>query len=268
MQRIVRAGAAPFVVRPHSVELRMHRAERIQHGLLVVSFLILVWTGFALRYPNQFWAYPLVMWEASWPVRGIVHRIAAVVLIATSILHVITLVANRRLREHWVHLFPRRWDLKEAAATFAYNLGLRRSAPEISPHAYVEKIEYWAVVWGTLMMSFSGVFLWADNFVLSYLPKGVLDVAGVFHYYEAVLAALAIVVWHFYSVIFDPSVYPMNLAWLTGYGPARDGPHAQDRSEPPKAAAPDPSRASAVADLSAPGSDGAPPAENGKGDAP
>jgi len=23
-------------------------------------------------------------------------------------------------------------------------------------------------------------------------------------------------VWHFYFVIFDPDVYPMNLAWLTG----------------------------------------------------
>jgi hypothetical protein len=72
------------------------------------------------------------------------------------------------------------------------------------------------------MMGVSGVLLWADNFVLSYFPKGLLDVAGVFLYYEAVLAALAILVWHFYSVIFDPSVYPMNLAWLTGFGPARE----------------------------------------------
>jgi cytochrome b subunit of formate dehydrogenase len=218
-----RAGMAAVVARAANLEHRMHRAERIQHGLLVVSFLTLVWTGFALRYPAEFWAYPLVIWEGSWPVRGIVHRIAGVVMLATAVVHVLTLIANRKLRGHWLHLLPRRWDVGEALAGFAYNVGLRRSAPRISAHSYIEKIEYWAVAWGTVMMGVSGVLLWADNFVLSFFPKGLLDVAGVFHYYEAVLAALAILVWHFYSVIFDPSVYPMNLAWLTGYGPAREG---------------------------------------------
>jgi hypothetical protein len=43
-----------------------------------------------------------------------------------------------------------------------------------------------------------------------------LDVATAVHFYEAVLATLAIVVWHFYSVIFDPDVYPMETAWMTG----------------------------------------------------
>ncbi len=221
MQTRIRSGAAALLAKPAAMEKRMYCAERIQHGLLIVSFMTLVWTGFALRYPDKFWAYPLVMWEGSWPVRGIVHRIAGVVMIATSIVHVITLIANHKLREHWLHLIPRRNDVREAVAGFAYNVGLRRTSPRISSHSYIEKVEYWAVVWGTVMMGATGVLLWADNFVLSYFPKGLLDVAGVFHYYEAVLAALAILVWHFYSVIFDPNVYPMNLAWLTGYGPAR-----------------------------------------------
>ena len=36
------------------------------------------------------------------------------------------------------------------------------------------------------------------------------------HFYEAVLATLAIVVWHFYQVIFDPDVYPLNFAFIDG----------------------------------------------------
>jgi len=36
------------------------------------------------------------------------------------------------------------------------------------------------------------------------------------HFYEAVLATLAILVWHLYFVIFNPDVYPMNMAWFTG----------------------------------------------------
>jgi len=43
-----------------------------------------------------------------------------------------------------------------------------------------------------------------------------LDLATMVHYYEAWLATLAIVVWHFYMVIFNPDVYPMNWTWLTG----------------------------------------------------
>jgi hypothetical protein len=43
-----------------------------------------------------------------------------------------------------------------------------------------------------------------------------LDIATSIHLYEAVLATLAIVVWHFYSVLFDPDVYPLNTAFLTG----------------------------------------------------
>jgi hypothetical protein len=43
-----------------------------------------------------------------------------------------------------------------------------------------------------------------------------VDVAITIHYYEAILACLAIVVWHFYHVIFDPDVYPVSWAWLDG----------------------------------------------------
>jgi len=42
------------------------------------------------------------------------------------------------------------------------------------------------------------------------------DVARTIHYYEAWLATLAIIVWHFYFIMFNPDVYPMNLAWLKG----------------------------------------------------
>ena len=48
------------------------------------------------------------------------------------------------------------------------------------------------------------------------LPKAWLDVVTSVHFYEALLATLAIVVWHFYSIIFDPDVYPLNTAFLTG----------------------------------------------------
>ncbi|MBI4877301.1 MAG: cytochrome b/b6 domain-containing protein [Acidobacteria bacterium] len=197
-------------------EMRMYFPERIQHALLLVSFFVLTWTGFALKYPDQWWARPLVVWEGSWPVRGILHRVAAGVLIAVSVLHVLSLAASRHLREHWKTLLPVKADLQEGLAGFAYSLGLLRHKPAISPHGYIEKVEYWAVVWGTFVMGLTGVVLWANNWALKFLPKVWIDLATTVHFYEAVLAAMSIAVWHLYGVIFDPEVYPLDPAFLTG----------------------------------------------------
>jgi hypothetical protein len=99
----------------------------------------------------------------------------------------------------------------------AYNLGLIPRKPRVSAHSYVEKAEYWAVVWGTVIMAATGLMLWFNNLTLAWLPKSWLDLATVVHLYEAILATLSIVVWHFYFVIFDPEVYPLETAFLTGY---------------------------------------------------
>lgn len=222
--------------------LRMLPAERIQHALLAVSFILLIWTGFALRYPEHWWARPLLRWESLFPVRGTVHRVAAVVLMGTAVLHVVSLIASRRLRERWKSLWPVRADLAEGLGRLAYNLGLSNRRPLLSEHSYIEKVEYWAVVWGTAVMILSGIIMWANNLVLAWLPKSVLDLAATVHFYEAVLAGLSILVWHIYTVIFDPEVYPMDTAWLTGYSPRvrrSEEPGARPAPEPP-AAQPEP----------------------------
>ena len=220
-------------------QIRMYPAERIQHALLVLSFLTLVWTGFALKYPDQWWARVLVMWEHRFPVRGVVHRIAAGVLMAVAAAHVTSLIASGRLRRHWMQLWPRRSDVPEALFNFAYNLGLTSRRPYISPHSYIEKAEYWAVAWGTVIMGMTGVMLWANNLTLHFLPKAALDFATTVHFYEAVLATLAIVVWHFYSVIFDPDVYPLETAFLTGVSVKEREPEAETGPDAAPDAAPD-----------------------------
>jgi hypothetical protein len=94
--------------------------------------------------------------------------------------------------------------------------------PSYPKFNYAEKAEYWALVWGTVVMAVTGVALWAHNLMLEYLPKWFTDVATAIHYYEAILATLAIVVWHFYAVIFDPDVYPLKWTVLTGRASAHE----------------------------------------------
>jgi len=200
----------------HAHDIRMLPFERFQHAVLALSFLTLVWTGFALKYPDQWWARPLLLMEGRYSMRSLIHRVAAAVFIGVSVTHLVSLIVNRKLREHWKEMLPNTNDPREALSNFAYNLGLGDKPPGRSAHSYIEKAEYWAVVWGAIVMIASGTLLWANNLAMKLLPKAWLDISTSVHFYEALLATLAIVVWHFYSIIFDPDVYPLNTAFLTG----------------------------------------------------
>jgi cytochrome b subunit of formate dehydrogenase len=107
-------------------------------------------------------------------------------------------------------------DFKDLIGNFGYYLGASKVRPKIARFGYAEKAEYWAVIWGTLIMGLTGLMIWFKLGVFSFLPRWVIDIALAVHFYEAVLATLAIVVWHFYQVIFDPHVYPLNFAFLDG----------------------------------------------------
>jgi cytochrome b subunit of formate dehydrogenase len=219
----------PVVRRPvEEARERMSLGFRLAHGTLAVSFGVLVYTGFALTYPESWWAAPLQRWEASLGLRGWVHRASAVVMLVAFAGHFLHLVFSRPARRCIGQMVPRRVDWHEFRERLAWYLGRRRQPPEAPWLGYPEKIEYLAMIWGTLVMALTGVYLWLDDLVLRWFPKWMADVATVVHFYEAVLASLAILVWHFYFVIFDPVVYPMDTAWLDGRSaPGREAERAQ-----------------------------------------
>jgi len=208
--------------------LRLTLNERVQHLILLTSFLLLVITGFALKFPGSFWAEPIVRWEKDFPLRGLVHRIAGVVLIAGGFYHLIFLLFTVEGRKDLRAMLPKFRDAREAVQTVGYNLGYRRELPSYSKFNYAEKIEYWALVWGTVVMGITGVLLWAHNYVLRFLSNRWLDVATAIHYYEAILATLAIVIWHFYAVIFDPEVYPLKWTLVNGRAPEHEVREEED----------------------------------------
>ena len=195
---------------------RMSQGFRWAHALLAVSFMVLAYTGFALKYPDAWWAEPLLQWEDRLGVRGGIHRLAAVVMLVATGLHAIHLIVDRRARACIAQMRPGRSDWLELKAKLGYLLGRTPAHPPAPWLGYAEKIEYLAVIWGTLVMALTGFLLWFEELTLRWLPAWTADVATVIHLYEAILAGLAILVWHFYAVIFDPVVYPMDKAWLTG----------------------------------------------------
>ena len=190
--------------------------ERIQHGVLLTTFTVLVISGFALKFPESWWARPLVWIERGSAIRAWTHRIAGVLMTLAAVYHLMYVTGTQRGRSQLRAMVPRFRDVKEALWTLAFNLGRRQSLPRFQRFNYVEKLEYWAVVWGTLVMAATGFIMWFQSAVLRRWPLLTIEVATVIHYYEAWLATLAILVWHFYSVIFRPDVYPMSWVWLSG----------------------------------------------------
>jgi cytochrome b subunit of formate dehydrogenase len=196
----------------------MSLAERLQHGSLLVSFVVLVMTGFMLHYPDAWWVAGLRrLHPRLFDLRSLLHRIAGVVMIAASLVHIAYAAFSPRGRQLIRDLLPGRSDLAGAIGVVRYNLGLSPSKPLFGRFSYVEKSEYWALVWGTVVMALTGVILWFENTSMGFLTKLGWDIARTIHFYEAWLATLAIIVWHLYYVIFNPDVYPMSAAWLTGY---------------------------------------------------
>jgi formate dehydrogenase gamma subunit len=206
---------------------RMNRNFRIAHAGVILSFPTLVFTGFALKYPEAWWARPLLMLEGHFAFRGAVHRGAAVVLIAATLYHVIHMAVNRRDRLFLKAMLPDFKDATDLLQVCTYNLGITKTEPRFAKFNYAEKMEYWAFMWGTVVMTVSGFLLWFNNFTLRYLPKWVSDAATAVHYYEALLATFSILIWHFYMVIFDPLVYPMDTAWINGKVPADHYRHSR-----------------------------------------
>jgi len=193
--------------------VRLTLNQRMQHWLLLTSFIALVLSGFALQYPDSWLAWLL---GGSEFLRRIIHRVSAVVMIGVGLYHLGYLAFSKEGRL-WVRDMAPKWkDVKDVIGNFGYYLGASRIKPKIARFGYAEKAEYWAVVWGTILMGLTGLMIWFKLGIFKFLPRWTIDIALSVHFYEAVLATLAIIVWHFYHVIFDPDVYPVNFAFLDG----------------------------------------------------
>jgi len=205
--------------------VRMSRTQRWQHAVLAVSFIVLAVTGFALKFPDSWIGQVLGSSESF---RRWAHRISGLVLLGVGVVHLLYILKSREGRRLVADLFPVRQDLNDVLAAAAYLTGWRKEKPRLGRFGYAEKMEYWAVIWGTMIMGVTGLIIWFKLDVTHFLPRWVVDVALTIHYYEAVLACLAIVVWHFYHVIFDPDVYPVNPACWDG----RVSQHWQQEEHP------------------------------------
>ncbi len=217
--------------------LRMNLAERIQHFLLIGTFFVLIVTGLPVFLHDIKILKPLFSVEQSFYIRGIIHRVAAVVMILNLIWHILYSLFTRRGRDDFKEMIPKFKDVRDAFEIFWHHAGLTRflyrkgifknffakhpfwlfkNPPLYGRYNFIEKFEYWAVGWGSFVMIVSGFFMWNVELSLSLFPLWVHDIFIILHGYEAILAFLAVIIWHMYNVHLNPEVFPMSKIWLNG----------------------------------------------------
>ena len=195
---------------------RFQRWEVAQHGLLLISFFTLVITGFALKFPDALWVQGFAALGLDEALRSLVHRIAAVVMMIISVIQLAYFIISRKGRKEIAALMPQIDDVTGFWANMKFYLGKSGVRPKFGRWDYTEKAEYLALIWGTAVMVITGLILWFPEIFLSFLPTWSFETAEIIHYFEAWLATLAIIIWHWFFVIFHPEKYPMSLTWMNG----------------------------------------------------
>ena len=199
--------------------VRFPPAVILQHMLLSITFILLVITGFSLSFPEGFLSSLMNSGLGlSESLRANIHRAAAVGMTATLVWHFAAIVCTRRGRAEMKALSLGRQDARDLWNNLVHHMGGKREMPRFDRYDYSEKMEYWALIWGSGVMIVTGLLMWFPVQISAWMgvSRAWVDVANVIHYYEAWLATLAIALWHFFFVIYHPDEYPMALSWLTG----------------------------------------------------
>ncbi len=179
---------------------RFSKEQRIEHLVFIISFTVLVLTGLPQKYVPALWAENLIALLGGIELVRIVHRIAAVTMIVISGYHVLIVAYKVLVLRIELSMLPGIKDAIDLWQTVLYNLGLRQQPPRYDRYSFGEKLEYWAVVWGTVIMVVTGFMMWNPISTTRWLPGSWIPAAKAAHGGEALLAFISILIWHVYNV--------------------------------------------------------------------
>jgi cytochrome b subunit of formate dehydrogenase/mono/diheme cytochrome c family protein len=192
---------------------RFDRSLRIEHAVFLISFTILGITGLAQKYGTSPGGEILIRLMGGIEFTRIIHRTAAIVLMVVAIYHILGLLYRVFVRRVKLSIMPKLQDLTDLMQDVFFYLGLRNSKARYGRFSYVEKAEYWALVWGTIIMAITGFMMWNPIISARFLPGETIPAAKAAHGGEALLAVSAIILWHFYHV----HIRHLNLSMFTGW---------------------------------------------------
>jgi cytochrome b subunit of formate dehydrogenase len=204
--------AAHPMKQPHQLYERFHWTQRISHALLLVSFTLLGITGLPQKFALAGWAQAMIKFFGGIETTRLIHHVSAIVLMLLAIYHFLEIGYKIFVRRTSLSMLPTLKDVKDALQAFLYNLGFGKARPQMGRYTFEEKAEYWALIWGTVIMAITGFMMWNPISTSKFLPGAIIPAAKAAHGGEALLAVMAIVVWHMYGV----HIKRLNKAMWTG----------------------------------------------------
>ncbi len=189
--------------------------ERLQHFLLFISILLLLISGFALKYSDSSFGHLMIRLEGGFQARGLIHRLGAIILIFVSFYHLVYIMFSKRGQEQFREMFLHVKDWHDFKQALAYTMRSTDEMPLFGRFNYRQKLQYWLVVISTISMEITGLMLWFHNASIAILSHHVLNIVYVIHSYESTLFFTLIVVWHLYDMHIK-SHFPMDPVWLSG----------------------------------------------------
>jgi cytochrome b subunit of formate dehydrogenase len=182
------------------VFVRFPRSQRWQHGLTIAAFTTLAVTGLSQTFAASGLGESVIGWLGGIERVRTTHRGAAVLLMIVAVWHLLEVAHHVLVLRRPLSILPRAADLRDFWQTVLYNLGRGEARPLMGRFTFEEKVEYWALVWGTGLMVATGFMLWNPIATTRVLAGESIPAAQIVHGGEAVLAVLAVFVWHGYGV--------------------------------------------------------------------
>ncbi len=130
-----------------------------------------------------------------------IHHIAAFIFGVTALYHFGVSIYETFVYRRISRIWPDWSDFTNLLEMLKLNLGLSHRHPQFDRFTFEEKAEYWALIWGTIIMGATGLMQWFPLQVTSILPGWIIPVANALHRWEAILAVLAILTWHMYHTL-------------------------------------------------------------------
>ena len=187
-------------------------ARRIEHLAMLLSFTTLGLTGLPQKFPAAGLSVAVVNLIGGIEGLRAIHHLAAIILMLGTIWHLMVFGYLSYVRRTRLSMLPSLQDVKDGWQALMYNIGLAKSFPQMGRYTFEEKMEYWAFVWGTAVMVVTGFMMWNPLATVKFFPGEVIPAAKAAHGGEAVLAVLAIIIWHMYGVHIKSS----NKSMFTG----------------------------------------------------
>jgi len=192
--------------------IRFSRGQQIEHYILLISFTLLGITGVSQTFSNTFLGNFILMVLGGIDSTRQIHHFSAFIFGILSINHVLFFVFQYFVDRRNPKMLPTWSDLKHVTQMLKFNLGKSHIRPRFDRYTFEEKAEYWALIWGTVIMGLTGLLQWFPVLSTYYLPGWAIPVAREIHKWEAILAILAILTWHIYHTVLKK----LNTSIFTG----------------------------------------------------